>query len=54
MDDGNIGVSQNHGELRKLRKVCSIVYKTQNVQILLTNHELVTENGPTPQPRKSP
>ena len=39
-----------HGNIRVSRKVPkrrSIVYKTRNVRILLTNHGLVTENGPT-------
>ena len=35
--------SESNGNVR------SIVYKTQNIWILLTNHGLVTEKGPTPQ-----
>ena len=36
---GNIRVSRNHGKFRKLRKCV----KTWNIQILLTNHGLVTK-----------
>ena len=37
--------TQNYGKFRNVRNVSSVVNKTRNIQIFLTNHILVTEMG---------